>query len=82
MKRKLQENEKALAGVCQKLEKLELHEIDEEDENDAETQEENPVDELRIFTEEELNEHDVEGLKAQIALLEGKYIHCMFRSCL
>lgn len=78
-KRKLAENEKALASVVSRLERLELQEVDEEDdddenENEEERQAKQP-DELRAFTEEELEEFDAENLKAQIALLEGKLPH-------
>lgn len=74
-KRKLAENEKSLASVVSRLERLELQEIDEDDddeevENGEEKQAKQP-DELRTFTEEELEEFDAETLKAQIALLEG-----------
>lgn len=76
-RRKLAENEKALAGVVSRLERLELQEVDEEDDEEENENEEGrqpkQVDELRIFTEEELEEFDTETLKAQIALLEGKH---------
>ena len=65
------ENEKALAGVSHKFDKLELHDIDEDEDKEEEEQEERPVEELKTFLEDELNGFDVEGLKAQIALLEG-----------
>lgn len=79
-KRKLAENEKALASVVSRLERLELQEVDEEDddgenENEEERQAKQP-DELRTFTEEELEEFDAENLKAQIALLEGELVCC------
>lgn len=75
-KRKLAENEKALAGVVARLERLELQEVDEdddEDENESEGEKQaKQPDELKTFTEEELEEFDAENLKAQIAILEGE----------
>lgn len=62
--------------MVSRLERLELQEIDEDDddeeqENGEERQAKQP-DELRTYTEEELEEFDAETLKAQIALLEGQ----------
>jgi structural maintenance of chromosome 4 len=75
-KRKLAENEKSLASVVSRLERLELQEIDEDDDDEEVENEEDrqpkQADELKNFTEEELEEFDAEALKGQIALLEGE----------
>jgi len=84
-KRKLAENEKALASVVNRLERLELQEVDEEDDDGENENEEEPQakqpDELRTFTEEELEEFDAENLKAQIALLEGELVLLAHKLC-
>lgn len=56
------------------MQQLELHEIEEEDDEDEGGEEKTP-EELKTFSPEELEEFDVETLKAQIALLEGAHRH-------
>jgi hypothetical protein len=81
-KRKLAENEKSLASVVSRLERLELQEIDEEDDEEQESEDSKDAkkpDELKTFSEEELDEFDLETLKAEIALLEGEIFRLLAR---
>lgn len=73
-KRKFAENEKSLTAVEHRLSKLELHDLGDDDDDEEENAEaaEKPADELRVLSEEELEELDAENLKAEIALLEGQ----------
>jgi hypothetical protein len=73
-KRKFAENQKSLDAIEHKLSKLELHEVGDDDDDDEDDPEAPPkaAEELKTLSDEEIDDLDPEGLKAQIVLLEGK----------